>query len=113
MCFTEIRIEAGYIEILCQIIDSEYSDVMQTACLCIIYLVARAQQSNTKSLLELIQNKLSSDHHTFFTEYYFETLNAADYNQCSDDSLELLIRFNSSVFSNNLNDFFLSSDIKV
>ena len=102
-----------YIEILCEMLDSDYTDVIETASSAIIYSVARARKSHIKELLELIENKLSSDTFRHFTQFYFKLLNELDYSSSTDDTLELLITLNSNVFKWNLDSFYFTSDIRV
>ena len=109
----KINIEPIYIEALCEMLESEYDDVIETASSSIIYSVARGRKSHIKSLLELIESKLSSDAFRHFTQFYFRLFNEFDYSESIDDTLELLITFNSNVFKWNLDSFYFTSDIKV
>lgn len=71
-----------------------------------------------KGFFESIQKNLKEEEFRHFTEYYFELINEFDYSDNSsdetvDDTLLLLVTFNSNVFKWNLDEFYFTSDIKV
>eukprot|EP01084_Bolivina_argentea_P204134 348561_1 len=50
----KIKIESLYVEILCEMLDSDYTDVIETASSSLIYSIGRSRKSEIKIFLELI-----------------------------------------------------------